>query len=290
MMEPQKTLGRGLSRREFLKLSGVVSAGALAASYPVMIERYLIGVNTYRIPIARLPDAFHGFTIIHLTDIHYGSLVPLELVAYVVRRANNLRHDITVCTGDYVHKNDLPDPVNEVWPVLSRLEAPSGVYSVLGNHDHWASTRRSVYWLKQSKQNLRQQAVPIQRGGQRIWLGGVGDLWEDAPSIDDAFHGLPPGECKIVLAHNPDTADLPHQTRIDLMISGHTHGGQVRLPFLGPPVLPVKNKRYSSGIIDTQSMKLFISRGIGWAGYPVRFNCPPEIAMLVLEKADEASG
>ncbi len=289
-MESPKKPGRALSRRDFLKLTGVVSAGALAASYPVMIERYLIGVNTYRIQLARLPEAFHGFTIVHLTDIHYGSLVPLELVAYIVRRTNSLPGDITVCTGDYVHKNDLPDPVDEVWPVLSQLEAPAGVYSVLGNHDHWASTRRSLYWLRRSGQNLRQRAVPIERGGQRIWLGGVGDLWEDAPSIDGAFQGLPPDECKLVLAHNPDTADLPRQTRIDLMISGHTHGGQVRLPFYGPLVLPVKNKRYSSGIIDTPDMKLFISRGIGWAGYPVRFNCPPEIAVLVLEKADEAGG
>lgn len=273
-----------LSRRDFLKLAGVVSVGAALGSYPVMIERYMIGVNTYHIPLRRLPPAFAGFTIVHLTDIHYGSLVPLKLVEYLVAQVNQMRKDITVCTGDYVHKNDLPDPVDEVWPALSELHAPHGVYSVLGNHDHWADTRRSMYWLRRSGQNLRQRAVSFERDGQRIWLGGVGDLWEDDPSVDAAFAGVPADECKLVLAHNPDTADQPRQTEIDLMISGHTHGGQVRLPFIGAPVLPVKNKLYSSGVIETPRQKLFISRGIGWAGYPVRFNCPPEIAVIVLEQ------
>lgn len=273
-----------ISRRDFLKLAGVVSAGVMVGSYPVMIERYLIGVNTYHIPLRRLPPAFQGFTIVHLTDIHYGSLVPLKLVEYLVERANRLPKDVTVCTGDYVHKNDLPDPVDEVWPVLAGLRAPQGVYSVLGNHDHWADARRSMYWLRQSGQNLRQRAVSFERQGQRIWLGGVGDFWEDTPDIDAAFAGVPADECKLVLAHNPDTADLPRQTEIDLMISGHTHGGQVRLPFIGPLTLPVKNKRYSSGVIETPRQKLFISRGIGWAGLPVRFNCPPEIAVIVLEQ------
>ena len=115
---------------------------------------------------------------------------------------------------------------------------------------------------------------------------GVGDLWEDDIDIDEVLREVPKDECRIVLAHNPDSADSPYEGEVDLMISGHTHGGQVNVPFLGPPVLPVKNKSYSSGLVrTTKGQSLFISRGIGWAIYPVRFNCFPEIPILELTAA-----
>jgi predicted MPP superfamily phosphohydrolase len=107
-------------------------------------------------------------------------------------------------------------------------------------------------------------------------------MWEDQLKIDQAFAGTKENDCRILLSHNPDSVDTPFKTPLALVMSGHTHGGQVRLPFYGPPVLPVENKHYSSGLIDTPKTKLFISRGIGWAIYPVRFNCYPEIAVLEL--------
>ena len=97
--------------------------------------------------------------------------------------------------------------------------------------------------------------------------------------------GVPAGEPRIVLAHNPDTADEPWTARVDLMISGHTHGGQVVIPFLGAPILPVRNKAYASGLIETPRTRLFITRGLGWAILPVRFNCAPELALLELTGA-----
>lgn len=271
-----------LTRRDFLKVTGVFAAGGLAISYPVMIERYLIGINHYTIPVRRLPPAFDGFTVVHLTDLHLDKLTPLPIIEYVIKQANHLKKDIIVLTGDYVHGMDVIDSVNQVWPVLMRAQAPQGVYAVLGNHDHWADTQRSNYWLRKSGFNLSHKAIPLERGGQRIWLGGTGDYWEDRQTIDEIFNGMPEDECKIVLAHNPDSADVPFQTRIDLMISGHTHGGQVRLPFVGALRLPVKNKIYSSGLVYNDRFPVFISRGIGYAIYPVRFNCPPEVAVMRL--------
>jgi hypothetical protein len=163
------------------------------------------------------------------------------------------------------------------------LAAPAGVYAVLGNHDHWADTERSLYWLEKTGQNLRHRTATIARDGQRIWLVGAGDLWEDHVGLDGLLSGIPDGECRIVLAHNPDTADTDFSARVDLILAGHTHGGQVNLPFIGPPVLPVKNKTYSSGLkFSPRGAPVFISRGIGWAVYPVRFNCLPEIAVLEL--------
>jgi predicted MPP superfamily phosphohydrolase len=274
---------RRVSRRRFLRLASAAGAGGLIGFYPIFIERYIVLVNRYRIPVPHLPEAFAGFIIVHLTDLHYGALVPLSLIRSVVQRANRLSGDTIVCTGDYIHERNSTVQIDQVWPVLYDLRAKQGVYSSLGNHDHWGNTDRSVHWLERSGQSVRHRARSIERGGEQIWIAGGGDLWEDHRSFDVILRDVPEGDCRIVLAHNPDSADTDFSARIDLMLSGHTHGGQVRLPCVGAPVLPVKNKRYSSGLMRSdRGMRLFISRGIGWAVYPVRFNCYPEIAVLEL--------
>jgi len=263
----------------------VCATGAvgLVASYPVFIERYIIRVNRYRIPVTNLPDHFSGFRIVHLTDLHYGLLVPLALIRWVVAQANTIGKDIILCTGDYVHERNATGQIDTVWPVLSELKADGGVYSVLGNHDHWANTDRSQYWLSRTGQDLRHRVAKIERNGQRIWLAGAGDFWEDDRPLDKLLRQIPAKDCRIVLAHNPDTADTDYSERIDLMVCGHTHGGQVNVPFLGTPMLPVKNKNYSSGLkLSPKGTRVFISKGIGWAVFPVRFNCYPEIAILDL--------
>jgi len=272
-----------VNRRRFLKFAGAAGVFGLLGAYPLLIERYIVLVNRYRIVVPHLPKAFSGFTIVQVSDIHYGPLVPMAIVQHVVRVCNTLEKNIVVCTGDYVHERNSTDQMNSVWPVLSELAADQGVYSVLGNHDHWADTDRSQYWLERSGQNLRHRVATIVRNRERIWIVGTGDLWEDNRSIDQLLHDVPKDGCRIVLAHNPDTADTEYSERVDLMISGHTHGGQVNIPFVGPPFLPVRNKTYSSGLKKSpRGTPVFISRGIGWAIYPVRFNCFPEIAVLEL--------
>jgi len=279
--------GTRISRRRFL-VGGLGALGAVGATglYAVMIERYLIVVRRYRIPVPRLPSAFDGWTLVHLTDLHHGALMPLGLIRYVVNKANALAKDAIVCTGDYVLEVRTTGEIDAVWPVLNELSAPDGVYSILGNHDHWADTSRSLHWLNTTGQNLRHRVVPVERGGQRLWLAGAGDLWEDHLGLDALLAEVPPDECRIVLAHNPDTADSVYSTAVDLLLCGHTHGGQVRLPGGHAPVLPVKNKAYSSGLVTSpRGTPVFISRGIGWAIYPVRLNCLPEIAVLELVPA-----
>lgn len=274
---------RTLTRRQFLRRGGFLGASALLASYPVFIERYLIQTNYYKIVVPHLPNAFSGFRIIQLTDLHYGFLVPLAVIRYAVDQANRLKHDLIVCTGDYVHEKRSTKQIDAVWPLLARLKAQYGVHSILGNHDHWADTERSQQWLVQANQDLRHKVKVIEKDGQRLWLAGAGDFMEDHRNLDDLLAGVPDSDCRIVLAHNPDTADTGFSTRVDLMISGHTHGGQINIPFFGPPVLPVKNKTYSNGLKKSpRGTNVFISKGIGWAIYPVRFNCPPEIAVLEL--------
>jgi predicted MPP superfamily phosphohydrolase len=273
-----------LSRRTFLKVATFGSL-AIAGSYPVFIERQIVVTNTYRILVPNLPESFTGLRIAQVTDLHLGFLVSVDFVKRVIRRVNEVGADLVVCTGDYVHERESTAQIDTVWPLMSGLTAPMGVFSVLGNHDHWADTQRSVHWLEKTGQDLHHKQKAIERGADRLWLVGAGDLWEDHRSLDEELRGIPESECRIVLAHNPDTADTPFGSHVDLMISGHTHGGQVVLPFIGAPVLPVKNKTYSSGLkTSPRGMKIFISRGVGWAIYPVRFNCFPEIAVLELTR------
>ncbi len=274
-----------ISRRRFLRVGIGAGATALLGSYPVFIERYLVMVNKYRIPVPRLPESFEGFTIVQLTDLHYGFLVPMSLIGGVVDRANSIPRDITVCTGDYIHERNADGQIQSVWPVLGRLMAPFGVFSVLGNHDHWGDTKSSLNWLDKTGQNLRHSARRLERNGEYLWLVGAGDLWEDHMSVEFLMKDIPTGDCRIILAHNPDTADTVFDDKADLFISGHTHGGQVNIPFIGTPVLPVKNKDFSFGLKNSKTgHSVFISRGIGWAIYPVRFNCFPEIAVLTLTR------
>jgi uncharacterized protein len=273
-------LSTPVSRRGFLKLG---LGATLVASYPILIERYLIFTNYYRIPVPRLPQAFAGLRVVQIADVHYGLLVPLALVRHVVETANQIPRDIIVCTGDYVHERHSTTQIDEVWPILAELNAPLGVLSVLGNHDHWANTAHSDAWLKKTGQDLRHKTRAIERNGERLWFAGAGDFWEDHRSIDGLLSEIPENECRVVLAHNPDSADTKFSLPVDLMLSGHTHGGQVQLPLLGALVLPVSNKTYSSGLVRSpRGTRVFISKGIGWAILPIRFNCAPEIAVLEL--------
>ena len=271
-----------MNRRQFLKkLLWGGATTALVGTYPLFIERYIITVNHYVIPVPNLPQAFDGLRVIHLTDLHYGPLMPLNIIDTVIQKTNKLKKDIVVCTGDYVRGATAAQKIDGIWSVMAKLRAPEGVYTVLGNHDHWASTEQSLNCLNTSGHiNLRHNAVPLSRDGDTLWFCGAGDLWEDHVNLDQVLKDIPEDACKIVLAHNPDTADTDYTVRVDLMISGHTHGGQVNLPFIGTPMLPVKNKAYSSGFVRSHKTNVFISRGIGWAGIPLRFNCFPEIAIL----------
>jgi uncharacterized protein len=187
---------------------------------------------------------------------------------------------LIVGTGDFVHRER--SEVLGVWPLLKRLRARDGVSCVLGNHDHWADERESLKQLEASGFSVRHRGRPIERNGQRLLVVGAGDHMEDRFGCNRVLKAARPEDCRLVLAHNPDTADLPRQGRVDLMLSGHTHGGQIRIPGFKPPVLPLANKAYDQGLKTVGDMSLFISRGIGCVAVPVRFGSPPEIAVLRL--------
>ena len=269
-----------ISRRTFLKLA---AAGGLLASYPTLIERHLVEINHYQIPLPRLPRAFENFTIVQLTDIHYRHYLSLRFIRHLIQKAVDIRGDIIVCTGDYGHKEDAADII---FSELSRLDARLGVYSILGNHDNWEYPEAALKWLDKTGQNLRYKQKYFERDGERLWIVGAGDLWTEHKSIDKLLVKIPEKDFRIVLAHNPDSADTSFRKKVDLFVCGHTHGGQVVVPFYGPPVLPVYNKSYSVGLKRSlRGEPVFISKGIGSSIIPVRFNCIPEIAVLKLVRA-----
>ncbi|MCA9450798.1 MAG: metallophosphoesterase [Candidatus Omnitrophica bacterium] len=200
-----------LTRRQLIKCLAV-GGGFLAfmGAYPVFIERSIVLMTRYRIPVPNLPKAFEGLKVVHLTDIHHGFLVSLDFVRGVIRRANEAGGDLIVCTGDYVHEKKATGQIDAVWPVMADLSAPLGVHSILGNHDHWADTDRSVHWLRETGQDLHHKQTAIERDGERLWLVGAGDFWEDHVDLDEELSGIPDADCRIVLAHNPDTADTTY--------------------------------------------------------------------------------
>ncbi len=256
---------------------------ALILFYGIWIERYLVRFNRYTIPVPNLPDAFNGFRIVHISDVHLSPLVPYRFLKWLFQKVDRMEKDIIVCTGDYVLGRNVPSRVDKVWTLLRGLHAPYGVYSVLGNCDYWADAERSSKLLAQSGQDIQDKTAVIEKNGGRLWLAGAGDFMEHHIPLDRILQSVPGNDCRIVLAHNPDSADTDFKERIDLMLAGHTHGGQIVIPFYGIPKLPVENKTYSFGLKRSPKNHLvFISKGIGWGIFPGRINCLPEIPILTL--------
>ncbi|HBT82375.1 MAG: hypothetical protein A2091_05060 [Desulfuromonadales bacterium GWD2_61_12] len=269
-----------LSRRRFLKLSAFCGVGSLTGAYGIFSALHF-EVNTYRVPVPNLPLSFNGFTIVQLTDLHHGFGIPISVIDRVIEQVNLIEKDAIVCTGDYIHGGDGSDAIDKVWSRLNTLQARSGVFSVLGNHDHmFDNTEQSLAYLAKSGQSVRHGAVPIVRGKDRLWIGGAGDLWHDSLGIDEAFRNTPPNECKILLSHNPSAADTKFKSKVDLMICGHTHGGQIAMPPFASNLC---------GLHARGGMQVYISRGIGWYLVPIRINCAPEISVLKLVPFDSAA-
>jgi predicted MPP superfamily phosphohydrolase len=287
----------GLSRRGFL-LAGAHAVGASAAAglgYGLQAESRWYVVSRRRIHLRDLPPALDGIRAVHLTDIHHGPWLSREDVRQVVAVANELRPDLVLLTGDYVQSSAAyARPVVEE---LARLEPRFGTVAVLGNHDWWDNpqllrrefARAGIRVLDNARCVLTPEGRLVTEASEGLALCGVGDLWEDRPDFPLALGGLPAALPRVLLAHNPDAAEEPallrSDLRVDLMVSGHTHGGQVRLPLLGTPIIPSRyGSKYAQGLIQGPVCPVFVSRGIGTSQMPVRLGVTPEIALLELRR------
>lgn len=279
-----------LSRRKFILGSGVAAAGL--ALYSGEVARHEVDVVNTTVRVANLSPAFHGFRIAQISDIHLDEFTEPFFLEYVVHRINALAPDLVLVTGDFVTRGALTfiDSRHAAYrsaEILSTLKCPQ-VYTVLGNHDVGVSAPLVIGALRSAKIPVMiNEHVPIERGGSRIWLCGTDDGTR-RPDLDLTIPEKPDGPV-ILMVHEPDYADVvvkhPKGKFVDLMLSGHSHGGQVRLPFYGPLILPPMGQKYVMGHFQLGPMQLYVNRGLGAVGLPFRFDCPPELTMLTLQPA-----
>jgi uncharacterized protein len=260
-------------------------------SYGFRVEPTWLELNRIEIPIPGLPRCFDGFRIVQLSDLHCGRHVPAEHVQRAIDLAQGERPDLAVVTGDFVHKGYRH--IGTAARVLSGLRAPHGVFAVLGNHDFAVRNAlgirryRNLHKAIESalRRNgvrvLRNQVVRVEHRGSTVYLGGVDDLWSRECDVHRALVGLPHHAARIVLAHNPQTIEHLNGHRCDLMLSGHTHGGQIDWPGLGRPFLGRKARRFASGLYRHNDTHLYVNNGVGF-GFRFRFGVRPEVAILTL--------
>jgi hypothetical protein len=248
--------------------------------YVSRAEPSWIKLERVEIPIEGLPFPFEGYRLVQLSDLHIHDVASVKRAQHAVRMAMNLAPDLIVLTGDYVS-----DWVDEqaIAATLALLTATDGVWATLGNHDHWtnaAQVRRAL--VQAGLPELRNTSTRIDRSGSELWLAGVDDIWEQHHDLTAALHGIPTGAPVILLAHEPDFADEVYPlAHVSLQLSGHSHGGQVKIPGLGAPFLPYLGQKYPEGLRRLDSMWLYTSRGVGNL-HEVRFNCRPEITEFTL--------
>lgn len=280
-----------LTRRKFLYGAGLATAGA--ALYPTEIARHEISVPTLDIAIRNLPTAFDGFRIAQISDIHYDEYTEPWFVRRVIDRVNSLAPDLVAFTGDYISfaplgRDFVIGAMHRCAEAMARVNC-SQRFAVMGNHDSYLGAPTIVPILAEvGIPMLVNQHAPVERQGQRIWIAGVHDPITHVPDLDAAIPSHQDAPV-ILLSHGPDYADTvashPRGPLVNLMLSGHSHGGQVRFPFVGPMHLPEGGRKYVEGLFRIGGMQLYVNRGIGTVGLPIRLNCPPEITLFTLGRA-----
>lgn len=282
-------------------LQGLAGAALGVGAYATLLEPHWLEITTPEIPLPRLPAAWDGVRIAHLSDLHLSRLVTSRHLARCIDAAMAQAPDLIVITGDFVTASKRWIP--PLLPLLSRLDAPLGVWGILGNHDHHVCPDAVASAVEQAGvRMLRNRNARLTRSGEPLWLVGIDSMEgsqyrlsrEELAVIDrqmgqnmcEALDGADPDACRILLAHSPDILPMARSAGIDLVLSGHTHGGQVRLPFVGATVVPSRyGARYAAGFFHEEPTRLYVTRGLGVVRIPVRFLCRPELAILTLRRA-----
>jgi uncharacterized protein len=282
---------RQITRRDFLKIiktlaTDVFLAGLGSSLYSVLVEPLWFDVIEVSLSLSRLPTAFSGYRIVQISDIHAGEQFMPRHLGSVVEKVLELKPDLVLMTGDFVYSS--PKMTDEIlkstgyW--LARITETLPTFAVMGNHDYWWDVDRVREMLDAANiKELANDFFTLERNGQQLHLCGVDDFYERHAKLEPILSRLPEDGCAILMAHEPDFADKSSAVmRFDLQISGHSHGGQVVIPFYGPPILPHYGRKYPSGLYKVQEMYQYTNRGIGMVFPYVRFLCRPEITVFTL--------
>jgi uncharacterized protein len=274
-----------LTRRQFL--SGLVATPLVAvagvSAYARLVEPYNYLISETDILIKNLPSRFEGFRITQLTDIHLSKILGVDEVRRVVNIAQQTKPDLFVLTGDYATTyRRYIEPCAEA---LSPLSAPEGVWAVLGNHDHYTDPELTTRALERRKiVVLNNQNTTLRRGPDSIQLSGIDDWTWNATDWIRAFRGIKKDGPTVLLSHQPGVLEFEQTQNVSLILSGHTHGGQINLPWVGAPArFATKDLRFAQGHFRYGNVQLYVSSGTGVIGLPVRFGVRPEIAVLRLK-------
>ena len=278
-----------LTRRRFLKglaAATVATAGVgVGVAYPFNYE-----LTETEVFIPGLPAAFDGFRVAQLSDVHHSSLVPVAEVRRAVALTQSANADAIVLTGDYTTlRRGFIEPCAEA---LGTLSAPEGVWAVLGNHDHFNDAELTTRALERRHINVLANAnTTLRRGADTLQLAGVDDWGWGQSDWPRALGGIDLARPSLLLSHEPVVLDMPQTRGLSLILSGHTHGGQVYLPFVGAPVRLVSPQsfRYLRGLYAREGTQLYVSRGTGMIGLPIRFGARPEVAVLRLRRAAQSA-
>ncbi|MCB0167881.1 MAG: metallophosphoesterase [Anaerolineae bacterium] len=278
------------NRRTFLKgAAGLTAtacltgtAGVAGFQYATQIETTWLSIEQLQVPLKNLPASLEGFKIVQLSDIHLHPFTQIDFVNEVVAATNRLQPDLVALTGDFVLKT--AGSIFELAPVLATLNPTYGIFAVLGNHDIWTDDRTVRAGLEESGLTvLRNEGLALGVGKGQLYVAGVDDGWSGRPDLALALDRHRGDIPTLLLAHEPDLADrFAADRRVSLQLSGHTHGGQVRLPGKGALVLPRLGHKYEMGLYRVADMWVYTNRGVGVIGPPIRFNCRPEVTEITL--------
>ncbi|MFE4713496.1 metallophosphoesterase [Paenibacillus sp. NPDC056722] len=276
-----------ISRRQFLArgAAAVVGAGLLTGGYSWLAEPRWLEVTRLELPLAGLPGAFAGLKVVHFSDTHLGFNKDASDITRLVSHIREADPDLICFTGDIVDSN--PGDLTESVPVLAELKAPLGKYAILGNHDYKNTDKVTGLLKSAGFQVLRNESMLIKRGGAVMAITGLDDLLHGKPDPEAALQGVPPGTFTLLLMHEPDYADTAEDYPFHLQLSGHSHGGQIRLPVVGAPFTPYGSLKYISGLYYTENkrMPVYVNRGFGETYMPFRLLCRPELTVLTLRQA-----
>lgn len=251
--------------------------------YSSLIEPNWIDINYLQLTLPHLAAEFNEYRIVQISDIHTDKWMNKERLSRIFRLVNSQQPDLVAITGDFV-TGDQQRFMPNLSATIGQLTSKDQIVAVLGNHDYWADPEAVKQVLEQTGiVNLDNTVYTLKRGSATLYVAGVDDILMGKDRLDLVLEQLPNNGAAILLAHEPDFADVSAATeRFDLQLSGHSHAGQIRLPFLKPSILPHLSEKYYAGLYQVGKMMLYTNRGVGMSILPMRFNARPEITVFTL--------
>lgn len=274
---------------EWLRRTALVSIAFFIVCflYGWMVEPNWIEVVPVQLTLPHLTSAFNGFKIVQISDIHVSHYMTKKRLDKIVTLINQEKPDIVAMTGDF-DSQFAPFNSKLLIEELTKINSQEINLAVLGNHDHAQHKAMGVRaaLVKSDVLELNNSVYTINRNGEQLSFAGIDDPYFGHPDLNQVLQQLPANGTAIALVHEPDFADrLAKTNQFDLQLSGHSHGGQVSFPFVGPLVLPIGGRKYIAGLSQVKDLFEYTNRGVGMTGIPVRFNCRPEITVFTLLSA-----